>query len=148
MIDAWPELPDWSDTRDALQLWTQIVGKVCLALAPRVNHWWGVTFRVTATGLAAPLLPYRGGAIDFSFDLQQHVLRVNTSAGAHRDIALEPRSVADFYREFRGRLGELDIDVPIFARPVEIPVAIPFEEDEQHASYDADAVTTFWNSLV
>ena len=43
--EFWPalEVESWQDTRDTLHLWTQIVGKVRMALAPPVNHWWGVT---------------------------------------------------------------------------------------------------------
>jgi hypothetical protein len=63
-------------------------------------------------------------------------------------MALEPRSVADFYAEFRTHLKDLDLDVPIRPRPVEVPVAIPFAEDTEHASYDADAMHRFWVSLV
>jgi hypothetical protein len=147
---SWPRLrvADWQETRDTLHMWTQIVGKACLALAPMVNHWWGVTFHVTASGLTSPLLPHRGGGIDFAFDLQRQALRITTTSDERREIALEPRSVADFYREFKGKLSELGVDLPIMGRPVEIPVAIPFEEDEEHASYDAASVTLFWTSLV
>jgi len=56
----WPELPveQWQPTRDTVHLWTQIVGKTRLALAPRLNHWWGCTLYVTARGLTTSLMPY------------------------------------------------------------------------------------------
>jgi hypothetical protein len=147
---AWPALPveSWQDTRDTLHMWTQIVGKVCLELAPVVNHWWGITFRVTSTGLITPVLPYRGYGLHFDFDFERHVLSIRTTPGASGQIKLEPRSVADFYEEFRGRLAELDIEVPIYTRPVEVAVAIPFPEDTEHASYDSVAVETFGRTLV
>jgi hypothetical protein len=150
MSESWPALPiaEWADTRDTLHLWTQIVGKVALALAPMTNHWWGITFRVSARGLQTPLLPYRGAGLQFEFDLRRHVLTIDTSTGAHREVALGPRSVADFYREFQTRLSELDVHVRTHALPTEVGVAIPFAEDEQHASYDAAFVTKFWQSLV
>jgi hypothetical protein len=150
IIEPWPELPaaSWQETRDTFHMWTQIVGKVALALAPKINHWWGSTLRVDAAGLHTTLLPYGKRGVDFTFDLNNHVLSIRTTTGQRRELRLEPRSVADFYREFRARLAELDIEVPILARPVEIPVAIPFESDEEHASYDPAAVERFLALLV
>jgi hypothetical protein len=39
---VWPDLPydAWRETAATLHLWTQIVGKVRLALTPWVNHGW------------------------------------------------------------------------------------------------------------
>jgi len=150
MSESWPELPvaEWGDTRDTLHLWTQIVGKVVLALAPMTNHWWGITFRVSARGLQTPLLPYRGTGLQFEFDFSRHVLTIDSTIGVHREVALAPRSVADFYREFNARLAELDVHVRTQGRPTEMAVAIPFAEDERHASYDAAFATKFWRSLV
>jgi hypothetical protein len=149
-IEPWPSLPvvEWADTRDTLQIWTQMVGKVSLGLAPHINHWWATTLRLSANGLTTPLLPYRGGGVQLAFDLRRHVLLIDTTIGEVREIGLYPRSVADFYKEFHACLDDLAIDVPIFAKPVEVPVSIPFEEDTTHASYDAEAVTRFWWSLV
>ena len=149
-IDAWPELPiaEFQDTRDTLHMWTQIVGKVSLALAPMVNHWWATTFRVSANGLRTPLLPYRDGGIEMEFELRRHVLSIVTSTGRRGQVALAPRSVADFYHEFRARLVDLGIEVRIFPVPVEIPSVIPFAKDEEHASYDAAAVERFHSLLV
>ena len=49
----WPELPwrDWGPTMDTLHLWLQIVGKVRMALAPPLNHWWHVSLFASARGL-------------------------------------------------------------------------------------------------
>ncbi|HMI58331.1 MAG TPA: DUF5996 family protein, partial [Gemmatimonadaceae bacterium] len=57
---VWPALPlaSWSDTRDTLHMWTQIVGKTRLALAPMVNHWWQVPLYVSARGLTTSWMPY------------------------------------------------------------------------------------------
>jgi hypothetical protein len=63
-------------------------------------------------------------------------------------VALEPRSVADFYAATMAALTDLEVSVPIFARPVELPVAIPFPEDEEHRSYDPAAARRFWLALV
>ncbi|MGU3434980.1 DUF5996 family protein [Actinomycetes bacterium M1A6_2h] len=147
---AWPALPveQWIATRDTVHLWTQIVGKVRLALAPDVNHWWGVPLYVDATGLTTSLMPYKSIGVEIRMDFRAHTLTVLTTDGRSRSMALEPRTVADFYAEFRSLLTDLDIDVDIVSVPVELEHAIPFDEDTVHASYDALAVTDFWTSLV
>src|SRR4029077_8377717 len=76
------------------------------------------------------------------------VLTIDTTIGESREIGLYPRTVADFYREFHASLDDLAIHIPILARPVEVPVSIPFEQDTTHSSYDDEAVTRFWWSLV
>lgn len=148
--DGWPVLPlaQWEPTRDTLQLWTQIVGKIRLALTPPVNHWWNVPLYVNAVGLTTSLMPYRGIGVEITFDLLGHELVIQTTAGAQRRIALAPRSVASFYAEVLDTLADLDIEVDLLPQPVELPEAIPFAEDETHASYDAAAVRAFWTSLV
>jgi hypothetical protein len=147
---TWPDLPlsAWADTRDTLHLWTQVVGKVRLALEPVINHWWQVPLYVTAQGLTTSLIPYGTRGLEMIFDFHRHVLDIRTTDGTRREVALVPRSVADFYTEVMARLAELDIQVKILPRPVEVPVAIAFAEDEQHASYDADYAHRFWISLV
>jgi Family of unknown function (DUF5996) len=150
MAGAWPELTPatWADTRDTLHMWTQVVGKVRLALAPRVNHWWNVTLYVTARGLTTSLMPYRADGVEMAFDFRDHVLTIDRTDGRSATVALASRSVADFYAETMARLAELDVHVDILARPVEVPEAIPFADDDVHASYDADAAHRFWLLLV
>ncbi|SEQ42656.1 DUF5996 family protein [Microlunatus flavus] len=147
---GWPALPvvDWQDTRDTLHLWTQVVGKTALALAPPLNHWWGVTLRLTASGLATPLLPLDGRGLEVAIDLVDHELRLATTDGRRRTMRLEPRSVADFYAEYRTHLADLDVDVRLDPVPVEIAEVTPFAQDTGHASYDAAAVRSFFTSLV
>jgi hypothetical protein len=146
----WPELPvaHWQPTRDTVHLWTQIVGKTRLALAPRLNHWWGSTLYVTARGLSTSLMPYSGGGLEIEFDFIGHELTIATTQGAVRRIKLMPRSVADFYAEFRSCLRDLGVDVVIVAMPNEIPDPIRFDADTVHADYDAEAVHRFWLTLV
>ena len=146
----WPrmEVAAWQDTRDTLHLWTQIVGKVRLALAPRVNHWWHVPLYVNSVGLTTSLMPSRGRGVEIGFDFLGHALTIRTTDGAARTMVLEPRSVADFYEELRRHLRELDVEVAMYAAPVEVQESIPFAEDTQHASYDAAAARAFFGSLV
>jgi hypothetical protein len=147
---AWPQLPldAWRETKDTLHLWTQIVGKVRLALAPMVNHWWQVPLYVSARGLTTSAMPGAGGAVEIRFDFVDHVLRIETSAGAARELALEPRSVADFHHETMAALHALGVDAHVRPYPVELADAIPFERDDVHHAYDADAAQRFWRVLL
>jgi hypothetical protein len=148
--ENWPELPmaRWQDTFATLHMWTQIVGKVRLALCPHINHWWEVPLYVNSKGLTTSPIPWSRGVFEVQFDFLRHVLSIETSEGQVRSISLRPQSVADFYREFLSELHALDIDAKIWRMPVEVPNPIAFDEDTQHASYDADAVTNFWRALV
>jgi hypothetical protein len=149
LAPAWPDLTlaGWTDTRDTLHMWTQIVGKVRLALEPMVNHWWQVPLYVSARGLTTSLIHARGADLEMEFDLIDHVLDIRTSAGQLRQVALEARSVADFYAATMSALSTLGVEVKILARPVEVPNAIPFAEDELHGAYDALAAHRFGVAL-
>jgi hypothetical protein len=147
---AWPALPyaEWKDTCATLHLWTQIVGKVRLALSPFINHWWEVPLYVTARGLTTSAIPHSAGVFEVEFDFIEHVLRIETSKGETEVLNLEPRSVADFYREFMASLTSLGIQVNIWPMPVEIPNPIRFDQDTTHASYDPVYAERFWRVLV
>jgi hypothetical protein len=148
---SWPALrvEDWTETRDTLHLWTQIVGKVRLAQAPMVNHWWQVTLYVTPRGLTTSSMPAGDGrAFEIEFDFCAHRLRITVEGGEHREVALAPKTVATFYAEVMAAIGELGLDVAIWPVPVEIERAIPFDQDTEHASYDPVAAQLFWRQLV
>jgi hypothetical protein len=146
----WPDLPllDWADTCTTLHLWTQVVGKIRLAHAPMVNHWWQVPLYVTCRGLTTSPMPYGGRSFQIDFDFIDHILRIQTSTGAVETVGLGPLTVRDFHDEVMGRLRGLGLETRIWTMPVEIPDAVPFEEDNAHASYDAEYVTRFWQILV
>lgn len=147
--DRWPALPldDWRETLDTLHLWTQVVGKVKLALAPIVNHWWGVTLRVTPRGLGTGTMYDGQTPIAIDFDFVDHRLDIEIGT-RRRHLALEPRSVADFHTELLRTLAEEGCPITIDRTPNEIEHAIPFDEDEAHASYDAAAVGRFRIALL
>jgi hypothetical protein len=148
--ESWPALPleVWKDTCDTLHMWTQIVGKVRLALTPRINHWWEVPLYVSARGLTTSPIPYARGIFEVEFDFLHHNLVIHTSEDGNRTIRLAPRSVADFYKEFMAALQSLGIEAKIWPMPVEVPNPIAFDQDVKHASYDRDYATRFWRILV
>ena len=149
-FDAWPSLPyeEWRETLATLHMWTQVVGKVRLAQAPHVNHWWQVPLYVTPSGLTTSPVPYGQRTFQIDFDLIDHRLIIETSDGDVRAFELAPRTVADFYREFTSDMRDLGLDVKFWTTPVEVENPIPFERDDTHRSYDAEYVERFRRALV
>ncbi|MBL7253457.1 DUF5996 family protein [Paractinoplanes lichenicola] len=147
---SWPRLKTagWTETRDTVHMWTQIVGKVRMAYAPAVNHWWHCTLYPTARGLSTSAIPYGEGMFDVEFDFVAHRLHLRTSDGRAREVALEPKPVADFYGETMAALASLGLEPQIHAVPNEVESAIPFAEDQTHCSYDGVAVQLFWRQLL
>lgn len=146
----WPALPlaAWQDTCTTLHMWTQIIGKTRLALAAQENHWWHTTLYVTERGLTTSPMPCDGRTLTVDFDFIAHCLAMRTSEGASHTLPLAACSVAAFYSQFLAALGSLGVSPAIMARPVEVETAIPFAQDVQHASYDAEAVNRWWRVLV
>lgn len=147
---SWPALPfaEWQDTCVTLHMWTQVVGKIRLALAPMVNQWWQVPLYVTSTGLTTSLMPYTTCNFQIDFDFCRHALVVSTSDQRRTEFALVPMSVAEFYDRTMSALRSLGLEVTIWTMPVEVADAIPFERDRDHKSYDADYAHRFWRVLV
>jgi hypothetical protein len=148
--EAWPSirLAEWKDTCATLHMWTQIVGKVRLELTPQVNHWWNVPLYLSSRGLTTSIMPYGNRYFEIEFDFLEHKLVIRTTDPSTRSLALAPRSVADFYKEFMAALRSLDIEVPIWKMPVEVPDPIAFDRDEVHASYDGAYVQRVWRILL
>jgi hypothetical protein len=147
---AWPALPlaAWRDTYATLHMWTQVVGKLCLALTPLSNHYWNLTFQVTSRGLVTPPMTAGDRSLTITFDFVAHELLLQTSDGRSETVALEPRTVADFYARVMEALRRLGVDVRIWTMPVEVPEPIRFETDTLHRSYDAASANAFWRALV
>jgi hypothetical protein len=129
-------------------MWVQVVGKVRMALTPPLNHWWHIPLYVTPRGMTTSPIPYERRSFQVDFDLVDHRLLVAASDGRGFDLALEPKSVARFYREFMDGLRSLGVEVTIRTKPTEVAVAIPFELDEQHASYVPGHANAFWRGLL
>jgi len=146
----WPALPldQWRDTRDTLQMWMQMAGKVCLALTPRVNHFWNIAFHLTPRGIITPLMWQNGRTFTVLFDLTSHAVVIEMSDGNRETIPLRPETVAAFYQRFMDTLHRMGVDVRIWTMPVEVEGPIRFTKDETHRSYDAAAAHTFHQVLL
>jgi len=146
---TWPSLPleEWKDTCATLHMWTQVVGKIRLAQTPLVNHWWNVPLYVSARGLTTSAMPYGDKFFSMEFDFVEHELETTSSDGERAFISLQPMSVATFYAKTMEMLRELGLEVHIWKMPVEIPDPIPFDQDEQHASYDPEYARRCWEVL-
>jgi hypothetical protein len=150
VMEVWPALPyeAWRDTLDTLHMWTQIVGKVKLALVPFLNQWWEVGFTVTARGLTTGTIPFDHRVFQVDFDFLDHRLDITVNDGSARAIPLQPQSVADFYQAFMSALEDLGIPVRITTTPVEVEHTIPFDQDRVHAAYDPAYVHRWWRILL
>jgi hypothetical protein len=146
---AWPSLPyeKWVETCDTLHLYTQVAGKIKLALSPFLNEWWHVALVLWARGLTTGPIPYRSTVFEIRFDLVSHNVEILDSTGRTKTIELVPRPVAEFYKLVLSNLRSMGIEVTIAPEPQEIENAIPLETDTVHHSYDREAVGRFWTIL-
>ncbi len=144
----WPALPleEWEATYRTLHMWTQVVGKIRLALTPLQNHFWNVALYVNTRGLTTSPIPYRGSTFEIQFDFVHHRLELRTS-DSDRAFALAPKSVAAFYRELFALLRSAGIEVEINPKPQEVPNPIPLDQDDTHASYDPEYANRLWRIL-
>ena len=148
--EAWPALPleAWSDTCETLHRWIQIVGKIRLTQSAWINHCWHVTLYVSASGLTTSPIAYGNRIFEIDFDFVKHRLEIHVSDGSSGGFALEPQSVAVFYRRLMQEMAKLDLHVQIYAKPNELADATPFDQDEIRCSYDAQYANRFWRILV
>lgn len=150
MNNTWPALSydKGKDTYATIHMWTQIVGKIKLALVPWINHSWHITLHLTPTGLSTLEMPYKDINLKIDFDFISHKLKVITSGGEFREFGLEGISVADFYHKIFVLLKELEIDLKIYTTPVEMENPIPFEKDTVNATYEKTQAQALHQSLL
>jgi hypothetical protein len=148
--EVWPALPfsEWQATAKTLHMWTQVVGKVRLALSPWTNHSWHVTLYLTARGLTTSPIPFRDRVLEIRFDFVSHELRLLTSDGGLKTIPLRSQTVAQFYRAVMDALRDLGTEVQINTTPNEVDPAIPFEQNEKDSVYDPQYASRFWRVLL
>jgi len=150
-MTLFPEMPldAWRPTKNTLHLYLQIVGKIRLAMHPRVNHWWHVPLYVSPRGLTTRAIPLNGGNFEIEFDFHEHVLKIKMSDGRYEDFALyDGLTVADFYTSVFQNLAKLGIHPKIWAVPYEAPSTTPFAEDRENGSYDKPYIERFHQILV
>lgn len=148
--ERWPALPlgEWTDTRETLHRWVQIVGKTRLTLTPLINHWWNSTLYVSPRGLTTSTI--HAGAIGFEveFDFVEQGLEIRSSQAKTVRLALRPQTVASFYKDYLEALRGIGIDLHISAIPNEVEDATPFAKDERHCAYEPDYANRFWRILL
>lgn len=147
--EAWPSLPfeAWSETCATLHRWIQIVGKIRLVQSPWVNHCWHVTLYVSTSGLTTSAIAYGNRSFQIDFDFIKHRLTVQASDGGSGGFALDPQSVAAFYRRLMQEMARLELEVQIHPKPNEVADAVRFDQDESHCAYDAEYANRFWRVL-
>ena len=150
MKNQWPKLSyeKGKDTYATIHMWTQIVGKIKLAVMPWINHSWHITLHVTPNGLSTMEMPYENQNFQIDFDFINHKLKIITSEGKMRDFDLQGNSVADFYNKIFAVLKDLKIDLNINSTPVEMEDPIPFETDTLNATYDKKVSTALHQALL
>jgi len=148
--ETWPALPlaAWSDTYATLHMWTQIVGKIRLALSPWLNHSWHVTLYVTARGLTTSPIPYGTQTFQIDFDFIAHQLTIQAGDGRTVGLPLRAESVAAFYTRLMAEMDALQLHVSMRAKPCEVVDPLPFDQDETHCYYDPEYASRFWYILV
>lgn len=148
--DQWPELDwaRWRETAIGLQLRTQIVGKLRLALTPWLNHSWHVPLYLSARGLTTSTIPLGARILQADFDFLADRLILSVSDGGVREIALVAGAIADFHGAVLAALADLGVSATINPRPSEMQDAVPFAEDHAIRPYDGDAVRCFWRALI
>jgi hypothetical protein len=148
--EHWPplEFAEWKNTCATLHMWTQVIGKIRLVLAPWTNHSWHVTLYLTARGLTTSPIPHGSQTFEIRFDFIDHEARILKNDGAIRIIKLQPQTVKKFYEVVMNEMNALELPVTINTTPNEITDAIPFERDEIHRAYNPEQANRFWRVLV
>jgi Family of unknown function (DUF5996) len=148
---GWPALPAyeaWRETCDTLHAHTQVLGKLCVALAPPEPQLQHAALRLTARGWETQPLPAPDGSGAFGvvLDLREHAVVVEHCDGRAARVALGPdRAVGEVTRELLEAVRALAGDaVAIDPTPQEVPWSAPLDEDAEHARYDPAQVSAYF----
>ncbi|MGY4395088.1 hypothetical protein ACVWZA_000249 [Sphingomonas sp. UYAg733] len=149
-MTSWPALDwnAWRETAIGLQLRTQIIGKVRLALTPWLNHSWHVPLYLTARGLSTSSIPCGERILQIDFDFIADWVVLATSDGEVRNVPLAAGTIAGFHRAVMTALAELGVTGSFDPKPSEMPDPVPFVDDHAERPYDADAVRDFWRAMI
>lgn len=146
---GWPDIPlqPWAGTCVAMHIYCQIVGKYRLAHTPWINHSWHATLYVTANGLTTGLIP-DGGGVTIDFDLKRQCVVVSSAQGEQQAFALDELTVAEFDHRFKEAVSLIGGNPTYNGLPNEMPLAVPFGQDNAPRPWDASAVQRYHRALV
>jgi len=147
--DSWPELryQDYNETRQTLHMYTQVIGKIRLALTPPLAQWGHAPLRLSADGFTTTPLWAGDGSLNADVDLIRHETRFERSDGRRVTIA-HGTTVAEYYGGVRSALAELGVTVRINPVPQEVADPIPFDQDAKHHIYDPEQANRLWRAAL
>jgi hypothetical protein len=152
MAPGWSALPphhEWRETCDTLHAHSQVLGKLCVGLAPPEPQLQHAALRLTARGWETNPLPAPDGSGAFvaGLDLHEHEAFVEHSGGGSERIPLTPdRPVGDVTRDLVAAARRLAGNFGINATPQEVDWTVPLDQDDEHATYDEDAVARYFDA--
>ncbi len=148
--NEWPELPyeQWAGTRKTVQLYTQILGKMKLALAPVQPEWLAASLEVGARGLTTGAMPWGTASVEVSLDFVDHVLRMALSDGRFAEFSLaDGPTVAAVWAWATGVLADLGVEADLWDKPQEVEDTTRMSTDTRPVEYDTDAVAQWWTVI-
>ena len=137
----------WSDTKDTLHLFLQVIGKIRLKAHPKQNHWWHVTLYPSVRGLTTGRIPHGADSFEILYDMLDHRVIVSQNDGRSEQFDVAGLTVAGFYNAIFGVLKTLGVEIKILTKPYENKSTTPFPDDTAPRAYDKQAVTDFWRAL-
>ncbi|MBS1893623.1 MAG: hypothetical protein JST59_20170 [Actinobacteria bacterium] len=148
-MTVWPSIsyPEWSATCDTLHAHTQVLGKLAAELAPPEPQLQHAALRLTARGWeTAPLpTPDGNGAFVVALDLHRHETFVETTDGDRRVVPLVPnRAVGEVTRDLLKAIADVAGEAKIDPEPQEVAWTTPLDADTERATYDEQAVGTYF----
>jgi Family of unknown function (DUF5996) len=148
---SWPSISyeEWSETCDTLHAHTQLLGKLAAQLTPPEPQLQHAALRLTARGWETPPLPAPdgSGSLVVALDLHSHEAVAEHSGGESRRIALTPdRPVGAVTRDVLAAIAELSGPLQIDLTPQEVSWTAPLDQDDEHARYDPDQVSTYFET--
>jgi hypothetical protein len=149
-MSDWPDLAvaAWAPTKKSLHLYTQMLGKLRLALAPVQPNWLFSALLLAARGVTTGPMPCGQRSVQATLDVFSSELIVEASDGRSRRIALVPaRTVAEIFADLIAALAALEVDVRLSPVPQEVADLTPLDTDRRPAAYDPAAVQRWFAAV-
>ncbi|HEX3425341.1 MAG TPA: DUF5996 family protein [Acidimicrobiales bacterium] len=150
-LQRWPAFSyeSWRPTCDTLHAHTQLLGKLAVALAPEEPQLQHAALRLTPRGWETNPLPSPDGSglLVVALDLRRQVALVEHTSRDSHAVPLSPhRSVRDVTRDVLGAIEALAGPVVINPRPQEVPWDVPLDQDDDHHTYEVDAIARYFSA--